>query len=173
MTKAKARLGERCVLGGLASVAAVGALLTACAPMEPAQAPGEQPEGAVSASPDEARVLARIAEERSLRSLQPAIVATEDTPIDSAMRLIKQGARPEDAVRGAMARLAEAESTEIRGWLVETADLDQVELPSVLVERGEVTLAVRVVRYRASDSQEHFLVCFLLFEDGPGDIGEG
>jgi hypothetical protein len=166
-------MAKHCILRSLAGVAAAGAMFMACAPVEPARDPGEGQAEPVSASADEARVLARIAEERSLRSLQPAVVATEDTPIDSAMRLIERGARPEDAVRSAMTRLAEAESTEIRGWLVETADLEQVELPSVLVERAEVTLAVRVVRYRKSDAQEHFLVCFLVFEDGAGDIGEG
>src|SRR5688572_29162524 len=151
---------RRC--GVLAYLASVAALLLACAPVRSARDPSEEHTEAISSSPDEARVLALIDAERSRRSLQPASVATEDTPVDSAMRLIERGARPEDAVRGAMARLAEAESTEIRGWLVEAADLEQVQLPSLLVERAEVTLAVRVVRYRTQPgAQQQYLVCFL------------
>lgn len=79
--------------------------------------------------------------------------------------MIRRGSPPDVAMRTALGRLVEAESSEGRGWCVPSESLSDLQLPSVLVEDDELTLGVVVVRMPAGAS-DPFVVCYLVIEDG-------
>ncbi len=123
------------------------------------------PSSSSERSAEEERVLARITAARDEVGRRPAELVEDRSAFDTAARLIAGGSSPEDAIRTAMGRVAEDESTEVKGWVLETVDLDQVQLPSAFVEREEVRIAVVVVP-RGAASQRQYLVCFFIVEEG-------
>jgi hypothetical protein len=122
---------------------------------------------------DRARVIAFIARARSERGLPPVEVLDDAPPLETAAAMIRRGAPPDQAMEVAMQRVVELESSEARGWCIPTADLDSVELPSVLLERDEVTLAVVAVRKGPGGLPPPFVVCILVLEDGSDFQGSG
>ena len=118
---------------------------------------------------DQARVLAVINAERNARELSPVEFVAEPQPLVTARAMIRRGSPPEVAMRTALGRLVEAESSEGRGWCVPTESLSELQLPSVLVEDDELTLGIVVVRRpggAGSGSDAPFVVCYLVIEDG-------
>jgi hypothetical protein len=118
---------------------------------------------------DQARVLATINAERNSRELPPVEFVAEPQPLVTAREMIRRGSPPDVALRTALGRLVEAESSEGRGFCVPSESLSDLELPSVLVEDDELTLGIVVVRMAggAGDAvKEPFVVCYLVIEDG-------
>ncbi len=115
-------------------------------------------------------MLQRITTERQNAGRRPASLVQDRGPFDTAARLIAGGSSEEDAIRTAMGRIAEAESTEVRGWVVEGDDLDQVDMPSVFVEREELEIVVVVIDRGAVSGQQRgrYLVCDFIVEEGVG-----
>jgi hypothetical protein len=154
-----------------ACLAAAFTLVVACGP--PA-APAESPAAAPAVTNDDrARVIAFIMRARSERGLRPVDVLEDAPPLDTAAAMIRRGATPEQAMEVAMQRVVELESSEARGWCIPTTDLDAVELPSVVLERDEVTLAVVAVQKEPGALPPPFVVCILVLEDGSDFQGSG
>lgn len=135
--------------------------------------PPESPATPKVTNEDRTRVIAFITQARSERGLRPVDVLDDAPPLDTAAAMIRRGAPPEQAMEVAMQRVVELESSEARGWCIPTADLDAVELPSVILERDEVTLAVVAVRKEPGALPPPFVVCILVLEDGSDFQGSG
>jgi hypothetical protein len=132
----------------------------------------EEPAPTLEASERSANVqhvLSVVAAERRRRGLSPADVVDDLRPLESAVAAILRGGAPRDAIRTAMQRIAEWESGEVQAWIVETDQLDDVQLPSAFVEQEEPSVAVIVVeRTPASATRARYMVCFMLLEAGLG-----
>jgi len=155
------------------TVAVLAGSLSACGPSA-----AESPETRVAPPPsvsdnDTARVLASISRARSEAGLPPADVIDDMPPLDTAAAMIRAGAPPEQAVATAMQRMVEVESSEARGWCIPTEDLDAPQLPSVVVEREEIRIAVVAVRKSAGAPPPPFVVCVMVLEDGSDLQGRG
>lgn len=144
-------------------------MLLSCGPATPEPASEAQAAPAVLDA-DQARVFEVLNAERSARSLRAVDRVEEPRPLTTAAEMIRNGAPPEVALRTALGRLVEAESSEGRGWCVPTESLSEPQFPSVIVEREELTLAVVVVRMPtasgATAPAAPFVVCYLIVEDG-------
>jgi hypothetical protein len=119
---------------------------------------------------DQARVLAVINAERNSRELPPVEFVAEAQPLATAAEMIRRGSPPDVAMRTALGRLVEAESSEGRGWCVPAESLSDLQFPSVIVEDDELTLGIVVVRMPSNTTegavQEPYVVCYLVIEDG-------
>jgi hypothetical protein len=100
-------------------------------------------------------------------------VLDDAPPLDTAAAMIRAGAPPEQAVQTAMQRMVELESSEARGWCIPTENLDAPQLPSVVVEREEIRIAVVAVRKSAEAPPPPFVVCVMVLEDGSDLQGRG
>ena len=108
-----------------------------------------------------------IAAARTERGLPPVGVVSESEPLAAAEREILRGVPPDQAIRTAIQRVVEGETSEADGWCIETHDVERIELPSVILERHEVYLSVRTIQKPAGAAPPPFVVCLLVFEDGP------
>ena len=108
-----------------------------------------------------------IAAARTERGLPPVGVVSESEPLAVAEREILRGASPDQAIRAAIQRVVEGETSEALGWCIPTYDLGTIELPSVILEQQEVFLSVRAIQKPAGAEPPPFVVCLLVFEDGP------
>jgi hypothetical protein len=125
-----------------------------------------------SSNPYLTRVLSAINRERARRGLGAAELMDEVDALDSAARGIRAGAEPHQAFQNALERLAETESSDVRGWVTEVADLRNIAVPEVFVAAPEVVMAVAVAP--PNDSSISFVICYVLFEGGYSpDVWEG
>jgi hypothetical protein len=113
------------------------------------------------------RVLELIAAARTERGLPPVGVISESEPLAAAEREILRGVPPDQAIRTAIQRVVDGETSEADGWCIETHDVERIELPSVILERHEVFLSVRTIQKPAGAAPPLFVVCLLVFEEGP------
>jgi nitrous oxide reductase accessory protein NosL len=142
-----------------------------CGASEPARESASAPPTVTS--DDRGRVLAAIANARKDRGLPAAEILDDAPPLDTAAAMIRRGASPEQAMEVAMQRVVELESSEARGWCIPSENLDAVELPSVVLEREDVTLAVVAVRRAKDAPPPPFVVCIMVLEDGSDLQGRG
>jgi hypothetical protein len=112
-------------------------------------------------------VLEVIAAARTERGLPPVGIVSPSEPLAAAEREILRGVPPEQAIRTAIQRVVEGETSDADGWCLETHDIERIELPSVILERHEVYLSVRAIQKPAGATPPPFVVCLLVFEDGP------
>ena len=117
---------------------------------------------------DQARVLAVLNAERSARELPPVEFVADVRPLATAAEMIRRGSPPDIALRTALERVVENESSEGRGWCVPTESLAEPQFPSVVLEDDELTLGIVVVRMPPTGGavSEPFVVCYLVIEDG-------
>jgi len=155
-------------LSGVFFAATVGVL--GCASEPEPESPAGQP---TLTNDDRGLVLAAIQRARGENGLVPAVVLADAPPLETAARMIRDGAPPDQAVQVAMQRVVELESSEARGWCIPTDELDAVQLPSVILERDEVTLAVVAVRKAPGSPPPPFVVCIMVLEDGSDFQGSG
>lgn len=160
-----------CVVNRWTSVGLVALIaLGACGPEASTPPVEPAPNGAAAApmNEDQARVLSVINAERNARELPPIELVAEPQPLVTAAEMIRRGSPPDVALRTALGRLVEKESSEGRGWCVPTENLADLQMPSVLVEDDELTLGIVVVRMPATGGavSEPFVVCYLVIEDG-------
>jgi hypothetical protein len=84
--------------------------------------------------------------------------------------MIRRGSPPDIALRTALERVVENESSDGRGWCVPTESLSELQFPSVVVEDDELTLGIVVVRTDASANGAEsspgspYVVCYLVLE---------
>lgn len=116
---------------------------------------------------ERARVLASIGAARADRGLPPVNVVEDSEPLAAAEREILRGASPDQAIRTALQRVVESETSEASGWCVPTHDVASIELPSVVLEQKEVYLSLVAIRKPPGAEPPPFVVCLLVFEDGP------
>jgi hypothetical protein len=138
----------------------------ACA-SAPHERTNETPPKRSEASVDRQRVLELIAAARTERGLPPVGVVSESEPLAAAEREILRGVPPDQAIRTALQRVVESETSEASGWCIPTHDVGSIELPSVILEQHEVYLSVRAIRKPAGAEAPPLVVCLLVFEDGP------
>jgi hypothetical protein len=131
-----------------------------------AHSPNASPASSVVTDDDTERVVGVINAERSARELPPVDLVADSKPLATAAEMIRRGSPPDVALRTALGRLVEAESSEGRGWCVPTENLAEPQLPAVVLEDDELTLAVVVVRIPAEKAPPPFVVCYLVVEDG-------
>jgi hypothetical protein len=146
------------------------ALIVALPDCNALSAPPAQSSSAVAESNAAAQqIYERIAEERLRHGLPPAEQYGEPGPLLNAARAIREGHPPETVLSTLMQRVAHLETTEVRGWVVQVADPDQVGVPRFFVEDPDITIAVVAARH---GSTGRFVICFLLIEDDVGaDLG--
>jgi hypothetical protein len=118
------------------------AVLACIAPGWSCGSTGTGPETPSVASPavtndDRERVIAFITRARSERGLPPINVVTDSQPLAAAEREIRRGATPDAAIRTALQRVVESETSEASGWCLPTHDVTRIELPSVVLEQRE------------------------------------
>jgi hypothetical protein len=135
--------------------------LTACGSQPP---PGPRTN---DAPPSADRVLAQIDAARAERGLPPANVVPDSGPLAAATSEILSGATPDRAIRTALQRVVESETSEASGWCLPTDDVLRLDLPSVVLEQREVYLSVVAIRKPRAAGAPPFVVCLLVFEDGP------
>jgi hypothetical protein len=147
--------------------------LSACAGAtpEPAREATTPPADAAKPPPSHdagrARVLASIDAARADRGLPPVNVVEDSEPLRAAEREILRGATPDQAIRTALQRVVESETSEASGWCLPTHDVSNIELPSVVLEQKEVYLSVVAIRKPPGAEPPPLVVCLLVFEDGP------
>jgi hypothetical protein len=88
-------------------------------------------------------------------------------PLRAAEQEILRGATPDQAIRTALHRVVESETSEASGWCLPTRDVSSIELPSVVLEQKEVYLSLVAIRKPPGPEPPPFVVCLLVFEDGP------
>jgi hypothetical protein len=126
----------------------------------PTDGQASDPKPAPAVNEDQAQVLAVINAERSSRELPPVEFIDDSRPLATAADLIRRGSPPDVALRTALERVVEAESSQGQGWCLPTETLTDLQLPSVVVEEDELTLGVIVVR----PSPGAIVVCYLVIE---------
>jgi hypothetical protein len=112
-------------------------------------------------------VIAQIDAARAERGLPSINVVADSEPLAAAEREIRRGATPDAAIRTALQRVVESETSEASGWCLPTHDVKHLELPSVVLEQREVFVSVVAIRKPAGAEPPPFVVCLLVFEDGP------
>lgn len=135
-------------------------------PGEPERASRESADPNIEAVLDDAdqqRLLARINGARREQGRPSLLLAHAEPAVITAVRNIRNGADPLPTLRTAMERLAQSDSTQVVGWAVDAADLDQAQFPSALIEREDATAAVVVLRRR---SAPRYTIYYLLIEEG-------
>ncbi|HEX6764842.1 MAG TPA: hypothetical protein VF103_05175 [Polyangiaceae bacterium] len=145
-------------------------------PEEPRRKAPSVSNGAVPpsvADADRGAALAHIAAERTERGRSPVKVIDDAPPLEEAAALLRDGATPEKAIRTALERVAELESSDASGWCVPGTSPGDFEVPSEVLERREVTLALVAVRKPPSAPPPTFVVCLLVLEDGSDFGGHG
>jgi hypothetical protein len=112
------------------------------------------------------RAIAQIDAARAERGLPPINVVADAGPLAAAEREIQKGASPDQAIRVALQRVVESETSEASGWCLPTHDVTRIELPSVVLEQRDVYVSVAAIK-KPLGAEPPFVVCLLVFEDGP------
>jgi hypothetical protein len=145
-------------------VLATGVALGACGAQA---APIARQNEAAPVDAGRVRTIAQIDAARAERGLPPINVVADEGPLAAAEREIRRGATPDEAIRTALQRVVESETSEASGWCLPTHDVTRIELPSVVLEQREVFVSVVAIRKAAGADSPPFVVCLLVFEDGP------
>ena len=146
-----------CLLAGCAALGACGSQAT----------PVASPNETAPVDAGRSRVIAQIDAARAERGLPPINVVADSEPLAAAEKEIRRGATPDAAIRTALQRVVESETSEASGWCLPTHDVTRIELPSVLLEQREVFVSVVAIQKPAGAEPPPYVVCLLVFEDGP------
>jgi hypothetical protein len=137
--------------------------LGACGSQAP---PAASPNQVVAVGGERMRAIAQIDAARAERGLPPINVVADAGPLAAAEHEIQNGASPDQAIRVALQRVVESETSEASGWCLPTHDVTRIELPSVVLEQRDVYVSVAAIK-KPRDADPPFVVCLLVFEDGP------
>jgi hypothetical protein len=96
------------------------------------------------------QVLERLGRVRKARGLGRTVLVRDAPGMQEQLPRIQRGeASPSDALRVAMQHVANEIGGSVQGFVWETHDLDMIEFPSELLQKGDLTLAAGVTYYRA------------------------
>ncbi|HMI94465.1 MAG TPA: hypothetical protein VK509_23995, partial [Polyangiales bacterium] len=96
------------------------------------------------------QVLERLGRVRQARGLGRTVLVRDAPGVQEQLPRIQRGeVVPEDALRDAMQQVVGELGGTARGFVWETHDLDAIEFPSELLQKGDLTLGAGVTYYRA------------------------
>ena len=112
------------------------------------------------------RVLERLARVRKARGLGRTVLVRDAPGVAEQLAVIQRGERtPSDAMHAAMERASSELRVPIGGFVWETQDLDMIEFPSELLQKGDLTLGAGVTYYRApGGAWGQYVVLFVVIQ---------